>query len=44
VILSFNFRHINRKKTKELTGPVNKLHGYHAIYIGTPLEVIGNDD
>ena len=43
-IISFNFSHINRKKTKELTGPVNILHGYRNLYIGLPMEVIENDE
>ena len=43
-IISFNFSHINRKKAKELTGPVNILYGYRNIYIGQPMEVIENDE
>jgi len=43
-IISYNFSHINRKKTKELTGPVNVLYGYRNIYIGLPMEVIENDE
>ena len=39
-IISFNFSHINRKKTKELSEYVNKLNGFEKIYIGTPMEVI----
>ena len=39
-IISLNFSHINRKKTKELTEPVNRLYGYNKIYIGSPMEVI----
>ncbi|MCL2495039.1 MAG: hypothetical protein FWE98_05220 [Oscillospiraceae bacterium] len=42
-IISLNFTHINRPKTKELTEPVNKLFGYRKIYIGSPMEVITNE-
>jgi len=43
-IISLNFSHINRPKTKELSEPVNKIYGYGKIYIGTPMEVIDNDE
>jgi len=43
-IISLNFSHINRPKTKELTEPVNRLYGYGKIYIGSPMEVIGNGE
>lgn len=43
-IISLNFKHINRPKTKELSEPVNKLYGYGKIYIGTPMEVIEYDE
>jgi len=43
-IISLNFSHINRKKTKELTEPINRLYGYSKIFIGTPMEVIDNGE
>ncbi|MCL2494937.1 MAG: hypothetical protein FWE98_04695 [Oscillospiraceae bacterium] len=43
-IISLNFSHINRKKTKELTEPVNRLYGYIKIFIGTPMEVINDGE
>ncbi|MCL1996169.1 MAG: hypothetical protein FWG63_08190 [Defluviitaleaceae bacterium] len=42
-IFSFNFRHINRTKTKEMTSIINLREGYRPITIATPAEVIGND-
>ncbi|MCL2434072.1 MAG: hypothetical protein FWD16_06090 [Clostridia bacterium] len=43
-IISLNFEHINRKKTKTLLGSVNKLFGYNDVYIGTPMEVTENEE
>jgi len=40
-IISVNFSHINRAKTKELVPAINKLNGYSAeITINTPMEII----
>jgi len=44
MIISLNFTHINRPRTKTLTDAVNRMQGYHGIYIGSPMEVIENDD
>ena len=41
-VLSFNFRHINRLKTKEMTSLVNLREGYKNVIICTPMEVIGD--
>jgi predicted nucleic acid-binding protein len=45
-IFSFNFRHINRVRTKTLTALVNAKEGYKAITIATPWEVVeyGDDE
>ena len=39
-VLSFNFQHINKLKTKEMTALVNLREGYRSIIICTPMEVI----
>jgi len=42
-IISVNFSHINRVKTKELVPFVNKQNGYYCdISINTPMEIIEN--
>lgn len=43
-VLSFNFRHINKLKTKEMTSLVNLRAGYRGITICTPMEVLGYDE
>jgi hypothetical protein len=40
MILSFNFKHINKLKTKTLIPAVNQLFGYRTICIAQPEEVI----
>jgi hypothetical protein len=42
-VLSYNFRHINRAKTKLLTGRVNNEEGYNAVVICTSKEVLSDD-
>ena len=42
-VLSFNFRHINRLKTKEMAALVNLREGYKNVIICTPMEVIGDE-
>lgn len=44
VIVSWNFRHIVNLKRIRLYNAVNVLHGYSAIEIRTPLEVLEYDD
>jgi predicted nucleic acid-binding protein len=39
-IFSLNFRHINRLKTKTLTGLINAKEGYRPIAIASPSEVV----
>lgn len=43
-ILSLNFQHINKLKTKTMTDIVNKREGYRGIYICSPMEVVENDE
>ena len=40
IILSFNFKHINKLKTKTLIPAVNRMAGYREIVIAQPEEVI----
>jgi predicted nucleic acid-binding protein len=43
-ILSFNFKHINRLKTKTFTALINVKEGYKPIMIATPGEVVEHGD
>ena len=40
IIMSFNFKHINRLKTKTMIPPTNFVSGYREIIIAQPEEVI----
>jgi hypothetical protein len=42
-ILSYNFRHINRLKTKILTEKVNRAEGYGVVAICTAKEVLDDE-
>jgi len=42
-VLSYNFRHINKAKTKLLTERVNREHGYGTIVICTAKEVLDDE-
>ena len=44
IIISMNFEHIVKRKTKLLTGTINTLNGYRAIEIFNPMEVIENEN
>lgn len=44
IILSWNFKHIVKRKTIIMTGFVNSKEGYKSIDIYSPQEVIENDD
>jgi hypothetical protein len=44
MIVSWNFRHIVNFRKIPLYNAVNTLHGFNAIEIYSPLEVIENDD
>ena len=39
MIISMNFEHIVKRKTKIGTGNINALNGYRAVEICTPMEV-----
>jgi predicted nucleic acid-binding protein len=43
-IFSFNFQHINRVKTKEMTGLINLRQRYKPVTIATPSEVVDHGD
>jgi predicted nucleic acid-binding protein len=43
VIVSFNFKHIVKRKTIEMTAPINFEQGYRSIGIYSPTEVVEND-
>jgi predicted nucleic acid-binding protein len=43
-ILSFNFQHINKMKTKHMTELINLKEGYKGITICTPMEVLDNEE
>jgi hypothetical protein len=42
ILLSFNYRHINKIKTKKMTDNINILEGYNSILISTPMELLDN--
>ena len=44
MIVSLNFAHINRPKTRKLTRSVNELKGYAEIAICSPMEVIEDEE
>ena len=44
MIVSLNFAHINRPKTRKLTRLVNELKGYAEITICSPMEVIEDEE
>jgi hypothetical protein len=43
-VLSFNFQHINKLRTKEMTTLVNLREGYKNVIICTPMEVLENEE
>ena len=42
-VLSYNFQHINRAKTKLLTGRINNREGYGTVLICTAKEVLDDE-
>jgi predicted nucleic acid-binding protein len=44
MIISMNFEHIVKRKTKIETGNINIANGYHTIEICTPMEVNENEN
>jgi hypothetical protein len=43
MIISMNFQHIVKRKTKIGTGNINALNGYRAVEIYTPMEVVEDE-
>jgi hypothetical protein len=39
-VLSFNYQHINKLKTKRMTENINLIEGYKGVVICTPMEVL----
>ena len=44
MIVSMNFQHIVKRRTKLVTGEINRLNGYKIIEILSPMEVVGNEN
>ena len=44
MIISMNFQHIVKRKTKIGTGSINALNGYRVVEICTPMEVNDNEN
>jgi len=44
MIISLNFHHIVKRKTKVATESINLINGYHPIEIFNPMEVIEHED
>ena len=44
MIISLNFQHIVKRKTKIGTGSINAINGYRAIEIFNPMEVVENEN
>jgi hypothetical protein len=43
MIISMNFQHIVKRKTKIGTGSINAINGYRVVEICTPMEVNDNE-
>jgi hypothetical protein len=44
MIISMNFQHIVKRKTKIGTANINALNGYRAVEIYSPMEVVDNEN
>jgi predicted nucleic acid-binding protein len=44
MIISMNFQHIVKRKTKIGTGSINAINGYHAVEIFNPMEVVDSEN
>jgi len=44
MIISMNFQHIVKRKTKIGTGSINTLNGYRAVEIVNPMEVVEDEN
>jgi len=42
-VLSFNYQHINKLKTKRMTEIINLIEGYKGVTICTPMEVFDDE-
>jgi predicted nucleic acid-binding protein len=42
-VMSFNYRHINRLRTKQMTALINLSEGYKTVIICTPMEVMDDE-
>jgi len=43
MIISMNFQHIVKRKTIKMTSAINTLHGYKAVEIYSPMEVVESE-
>ena len=43
-VLPFNFQHINKLRTKEMTALINLREDYKNVIICTPMEVLKNEE
>ena len=44
MVVSMNFQHIVKRKTKIATGSINALKGYRAVEIYNPMEVVEDEN
>jgi predicted nucleic acid-binding protein len=44
MIISMNFQHIVKRKTKLVTGSINAINGYRSVEIFNPMEVVENEN
>ena len=44
LIISMNFQHIVKRKTKLATASINAINGYRAVEIFNPMEVMENEN
>lgn len=44
MIISLNFSHIVKERTRALTGAINSLRGYNAVKILSPMEVLDYEE
>jgi predicted nucleic acid-binding protein len=42
-VMSFNYKHINRLRTKQMAALINLNEGYKTVIICTPMEVMDNE-
>ena len=43
IIVSLNFNHIVKERTREMTGAINKIRGYNIVKILSPMEVLDSE-